>query len=117
VVDKLEKQIKRLFAPIVVWRGYEDIVTEKMKLRIRLERLLTSDEAATDYEAMVYLHTASLAVPFSREWYDIYTFLFSKYYPDQAKRIGVYKEKISEMEQHELSKLKKWIYEKQMSKK
>ncbi|MHA1621593.1 MAG: hypothetical protein ACTSVO_05565 [Candidatus Heimdallarchaeaceae archaeon] len=116
MVDELERQIKRMFAPIVVWKGYEDMVTEEMKIRIRLERLLTSEETATDHEAMVYLHTASLAVPFSREWYDIYTFLFSKYYPEQAKRIDVYREQINEMEQRELSKLKKWIYEKQMNK-
>lgn len=101
-----------MFMPIVVWRGCEDLVTEEMRLRVILERLLNSDETATDYEAMIYLHTASLAVPFSREWYDIYAFLFSKYYPEQAKRIGVYKEEISEMEQRKLLDLKRWIYKK-----
>ena len=45
---------------------------------------------------MVYLHTASLAIPFSEDWYNIYTYLFSKYYPKHAERIGVYKEKLKE---------------------
>jgi len=53
---------------------------------------------ATDYEAMVYLHTASLATPFSESWYNIYMYLLSKYYPQQAKRIGVYREKLTEVE-------------------
>ena len=106
-----------MFAPIVVFTGCEDFVTERMKVRIYMERLLNPfDESATDYEAMVYLFTASLAVPFSERWYNIYTFLFSKYYPEEAKRIGVYRDNLSELEQYELSRLKKWIYEKQMKK-
>jgi len=113
VVDELKKQIRQLFAPIVVFRGCEDLVTERMKAKIHIERLLNNEEAATDYEAMVYLHTASLAVPFSHEWYNIYSYLFSKYYPDQAKGIGVYREGIQENEKRELSQLKKWIYQQQ----
>jgi hypothetical protein len=105
-----------MFAPIVVWRGCEDVVTEEMKARIHIERLLNSEKIATDYEAMVYLHTASLAVPFSREWYNIYSFLFSKYYSEQARAIGNYIEDIAENEKLELSKLKKWIYKKQIGK-
>ena len=114
MVDELEKQIRRMFAPIVVFTGCEDIVTEEMKTRIQMERLLTYEGTATDYEAMIYLHTASLTVPFSEDWFHIYSFLFSKYHPDQAKEIGVYSEQITELEQHELSRLKKWMYKQQM---
>jgi hypothetical protein len=118
VADKLERQIKRMFAPIVVFKGLEDVVTGKMKTRIQMERLLeSSPETATDYEAMIYLHTASLAVPFSEEWYNIYSFLFSKYHSEQAKAIGVYREKITEQEQRELSRLRQWIYKQQTGKK
>jgi len=117
VVDKPEKQIKRLFAPIIAYTGWKDVVTGDMKTRIQMERLANpSSETATDYEAMVYLHTASLATPLSREMTNIYSFLFSKYHSEQAKGIGVYAEKITEQEQRELSKLKKWIYDKQNGK-
>lgn len=92
-------------------------MTEEMKSRIQMERLATPlSETATDYEAMVYLHTASLAVPISQEWYHIYSFLFSKYHPEQAKKIGVYKDQITELEQRELRRLKEWIYRQQMAK-
>jgi len=117
MVDKLERLIKRMFAPIVVFRGYEDFVSEDMRMRIQLERLINFEETSTDYEAMVYLHTASLAVPLSQEWYNIYAFLFSKYYPEKAKEIGVYKEQVTEREQKKLLELKKWIYKQQMSEK
>jgi hypothetical protein len=104
-----------MFAPIVVFQGMEDMVTYDMKTRIEIERLSTpAVETATDYEAMIYLHTASLAIPFSERWYRIYSHLFSKYHPEQAKTIGVYSEQINEQEQRELSRLKKWIYHQQL---
>lgn len=116
--DEFKKHIKRVFAPIVAHRGWESVVTEEMKARIQIERLADfSAETSTDYEAMVYLHTASLAMPLSREWHHIYTFLFSKYYSEQAKAIGVHREQISELEQRELRHLKKWIYRQQTVKK
>lgn len=116
MVDELEKCIRRMFAPIVVFRGFEDLVTEEMKTRITVERLEDPfSDTATDYEAMVYLHTASLAVPFSEDWYNIYTYLFSKYYPMHAKRIGIYKEELTELEKRKMIDLKKWIYKQQMN--
>ena len=71
--EELSRLIKKMFAPIIVFKGYEDMVTEEMKTRIMAERLKNNDDTATDYEAMIYLHTASLAVPLSEDWYNIYT--------------------------------------------
>ena len=114
MVDKFEKGVKRVFAPIIAYKGWEDVVTDDMKNRIQMERLANPlIDTAIDFEAMVYLHTASLATPIGREMENLYSFLFSKYYAEQAKGIGVYAEKINESEERELSKLKKWIYDKQ----
>ena len=63
----MEKYIKRLFAPIIVFDGFEGIVTENIIIRVMVERL--SDllsKTATDYEAMVYLHTSSLVALYLR---------------------------------------------------
>jgi hypothetical protein len=118
VVDKFEKRVKRVFAPIIVYTGWEDVVTDNMKDRIQMERLANPlMETATDYEAMVYLHTASLATPLSREMTNIYSYLFSKYHSEQAKEIDIYTDNISETEERELSRLKKWIFQKQMKSK
>lgn len=118
MVDKFDKGIRRFFAPIIAYTGWEDVVTDDMKTRIQMERLANpSRETATDFEAMIYLHTASLATPLSREMTDVYSYLFSKYYTEQAKGIGVYMDKITETEERELSRLKNWIYKKQIEKK
>jgi hypothetical protein len=117
LVDKFERGAKRVLAPIIAYTGWEDVVTDDMKTKIQMERLANPlIETATDYEAMVYLHTASLATPLSMEMTNIYSYLFSKYHGEQAKRIGVYADKITDTEQRELSKLKEWIFKKQMEK-
>jgi len=56
-----------LFAPIIVFDGFEGIVTENIIIGVMVERL--SDllsKTATDYEAMVYLHTSSLVALYLR---------------------------------------------------
>ena len=56
-----------MFAPIIVFDGFEGIVTENIIIRVMVERL--SDllsKTATDYEAMVYLHTSSLVALYLR---------------------------------------------------
>ena len=118
MVDKFERGVKRVFAPIIAYTGWEDVVTDDMKNKIQMERLANPlMETATDYEAMVYLHTASLATPLSREMTDVYSYLFSKFHTEQAKKIEVYTDKITETEERELSRLKKWIFQKQMKSK
>ena len=118
MVDKFEKGIKRLFAPIIAYSGWEDAVTGEMKNRIQTERMANPlSETATDYEAMVYLHTASLATPMSGEMTNVYSYLFSKYHTEQAKKIDVYTDKITEIEERELTQLKKWIFQRQVEKK
>ena len=42
-------------------------------------------------------------------------YLFSKYYPKYAERIGVYKDELTELEKRKLEDLKKWIYKQQMN--
>jgi hypothetical protein len=115
VAEKFEKTMKRLFSPIVAYNGWEDIITDEMKNNVLTERLANAkSETGTDMEAMVYLHTASLAAPLSGEMVNVYSYLFTKYYPKEAKGIGVYCEKMDDSAQRELTKLKDWIYKKQM---
>ncbi len=115
MAEKFEKTVNRLFAPVVAYKGWEDVVTDEMKNNILTERLANANsETATDLEAMVYLHTASLATPLGHEIVNVYSYLFSKYYPKQAKDIGNYTDKLDAAEQRELDKLKKWIYDRQV---
>jgi len=104
-----------LFAPIIVWPGYEDMVTDEMRDKIKFSRLSEPfTKTATDYECMVYLHTASLAGRPSDRWCGIYEHLFSQSYSEQAKKIGIYSDELNDVEKRELVRLRDWIYEQQM---
>lgn len=108
----------KLLAPIIGHIGWEDIINKQMKNEVVLQRLMkvNDDYKSTDYEAMVYLHTASLAFPFNETWFNIYTYLFNNFYkdnlPEDMKNIGV--KELNSLEIQELDKLKKWIYKQQV---
>jgi hypothetical protein len=91
------------------------MVTDEMKDRIKSSRLTEPlGKTATDYECMVYLHTASLAAKPTDRWCKIYEHLFSRAYPEQAKKLGVYDGELDPSEERELDGLRDWIYELQM---
>ena len=118
---KIERLAKAFFTPIIAFRGGEGSVTEDMKFKIRVHRLkalMESEELkdeATDYEAMVYLSTTSLCQPLSRMWFNIYSHLFSKFYPEQAKEMQI-NHTLTTQEQRELNRLREWIFRQQKRK-
>ena len=123
LVDRKFKRLaKALTSPIIAFRGGEGYVTEDMVFKVRIYRLKALMESrelkdeATDYEAMVYLSTASLCQPLSRVWLNIYFHLFSKFYPEQAKEIGINPHTLNIQEVTELKRLKEWLFNQQRKK-
>ena len=117
-LDYAEKLAFALFAPIIGCPPWHRDITDDMKARVKIERLKglmlavqngENNEIATDYEAMVYLHTASLRDPMSGTWCRIYFYLFKKFFPN----ISDYEATVSKYELSRLSDLKQWIYRKQ----
>ncbi len=106
-------------APIVTMPQYEDLITSEMKEKTTIYRLVGAkeidQERCTDYEAMLYLHTASLMNPFSHSWYKIYMHTFSKFYDiNMILNSDEKLEKIYDNEMDDLNHLKSWIYKKQI---
>jgi len=105
-------------APIVGYPPWHQDITDEMKGRVKIERmkaLMLNEnlDMATDYEAMVYLHTASLAAPMNSRWCRIYLYLFKKFYPKKADFISEADATVSKYELRYLNDLKRWIYRKQ----
>lgn len=105
---------------IVAHPAWASTVTEEQKMRVEMERMKQirdSDgnkiDCSTEYEAMLYLMTWSLAAPIGEQWTRIYSYLFKKFYPEQSKAIGAHKyetELRDLMDLPELERLKRWIY-------
>ncbi len=88
-----------------------------MKEKVHLYRLLETKEIenkmATDYEAMLYTHTASLVKPLEHEWFKIYMHTFSKYHNVKHVLQDKPVEGLDENDLEQLQDLKSWIYKKQ----
>jgi hypothetical protein len=108
-----------LFAPAVVDRRWME-VPEHLKILGKGHRMLNSlqcvrDEIATEFDALIYLHTASLSVPFNTTWFNIYVYLFRKFFPEHAKVINLPEvESLDAYETSQLNDLRKWIFRQQM---
>mgnify|MGYP000035686646 CR=1 FL=1 len=108
-------------APLISYPGFEDLLNREEFLRTAREYRIkeavncVKDEIATEYEAFLYLHTASLATPFSTEWFRIYHYLFNKFYGDTAPPNLKFNGELTENEKRLLLGLRKWIFKKQIS--
>ena len=103
--------------PIIGHTAWAESITEEQKQRITIERMKQIKEAngekideATDYEAMIYLSTASLATPLSPMWQRIYYYLFKKFYPEKSDFIRDHEAKLDIQSEPELKHLKRWLF-------
>ena len=69
-----------------------------------------SERKSTDYEAVLYLYTASQIIPLNYIWSNILICQFNKLQNTKSD-----KNQLSETELNEFNKLKSWIFSKQIS--
>lgn len=111
-----------LFAPFVGTPEWKDLLRdEELKFQAKLHRLANSlkiiqEEKATEYEALLYLHTASLTAPLKEEWVRIYKYLFKKFCPDKLPEniAKDFPDELNEYEQKLLDDLRKRIFKVQI---
>lgn len=122
--DFFKSLMSCLFSPIITWPSYEDMVPKEFLEEVRIERMLNNmkalknneeNEEATDIEALIYLHTASLANPLAHEWCEIYFYLFKEYLKRKNKEIPedldfVKNAEINDFQKKLLRDLKRWIW-------
>jgi hypothetical protein len=109
-----EKSHKPHEKPIIGHSGWQGTISPEQVKRIRIERRKQIEQSpgtkiteATDYEALVYVSTASFAAPLDSTYAKIMMYLFQKYYPEQT----VIPEKVTlgNCEEHHLKRLKEWL--------
>ena len=88
----IDKLIVAITGPVITTPTTTQDITVEQKEKARLSRLaqLCKDgaiEEATDYEAMIYLSNFTLEHPPDHTTYKVYSYLFNKLYPEQAKEV------------------------------
>ena len=82
----------------------------------RQEEILETQEC-TEFEAMLYISTASLQFPLDHHWTEVYMYLFRRWSPEKARAADIEgPDKLNQYPQQEhLTRLRKWIYRTQMN--
>lgn len=103
--------------PVIGLTAWKDTITTQQRWRIQFERMKQIKEAdgekireATDYEAIIYISTVSLAYPLSPMWQRIYFHLFKKFYPEKSDFIPDYEAILDIQSEPELKRLKRWLW-------
>ena len=116
----VQQMMYLLTAPGVTMPGYEDTFSPH-NADAKLQRLIHHKEIfeqgyCTEFEAMLYISTASLMHPLNRDWGDIYFYLFQRWSPEKAKEAGIKgPEELDYSQEEELARLRKWIFRLQMN--
>jgi len=118
-VDLIRAVIYGLKAPIVVCPGQEDLVPERLKdmatpIRLAKATECLEQEMATEFDALIYLHTVSVAVPMDLRWGTIYFWLFRRFFPDEADRIGLPEVELDSYHRELLNRLRAHIFKVQV---
>jgi len=121
-IKALKQVVKELRLPIIVHPGGwgEDILTTENNARVHAERLkmLAAEDGkiteATDFEAILYISTASLVAPLDHDFYKIMMHLFSKCYPEH---VGIFEGENTELDSYLNSRMhdfKQWLRRQQL---
>lgn len=120
--EKESEEFAQLFvhilrAPMVVWPGYEEDFKDKWD-KVLIQRLAHHQDfvegMCTEYEAMLYISTATLVAPPSHNWFNIYMWLFSRYMPEAAKANDLAgPAELEGSDAEDLRRLRQWIFKSQ----
>jgi hypothetical protein len=110
-----------LTAPHLAWPGWEDLLqrhkAEITKQRLVHHREIFENQMCTEFEAMLYLSTASMANPISHDWVETYGWLFRRWNPEagqdswgEARDPGLAPGQVEQ-----LNRLRRWIYRQQVN--
>jgi hypothetical protein len=108
-----------LTAPGITMPGYEDTFrirnSDATLQRLAHHREIFENKECTEFEAMLYISTASLSHPIDRDWADIYFYLFRRWNPEMADQIKIEPRELAYPQEDHLHRLRSWIYRTQVN--
>jgi hypothetical protein len=116
----VDQMMYMVVGPFIGFPGWEDELRNH-KTEILLQRMLHSKEVfetqqSTEFEAMLYVSTASLAHPIGHDWAQIYMWLFKRWQPEAAQKLQIEPDRpeLNVNQQEDLARLRRWIFKHQM---
>lgn len=114
----VEQMLYLLTSPVLYfpdWTPPEQMIKDRMVYLLADNKCYEREECS-DYDALIYVQTASMRFPFDTEWHNIFMWLFMKYYKDIAPSewIEEHGRELNDYEKGLLKRLKVWIFKKQI---
>ena len=99
-----------------IWEA-NDNKTKSVMYRLAHHKEIFEQQQCSEFEAMLYVSTATLAHPPGHDWFIIYAWLFRRWRPDQAAEIfdSHEGEELNVNQQEDLARLRRWIFNQQMA--
>jgi len=125
-LDKgIDNLVGSLCDPIIVHQGSwatPDMIPEWLRTQITLDRMIElmvankegRDPIGTNSEALAYLIPASMEAPMGHDWTQIYLHLATVVIDREKNKVvpdDIRVDKLDDMQQEDLRRLKRWIYE------
>ena len=112
-----------LVAPYLAFPGWEGIYEANAnKERARAARMVHHQEIfetqqCSEFEAMLYISSATLAQPVSHDWANIYMHLFQRWDPEAAAKLQIEPDRpeLNENQKDDLAGLRRWIFNQQIA--
>ena len=99
-----------------VWELNHNKDTAKLERLVHAREIFEAKQC-TEFEAMLYISTATLAHPPSHDWFQIYMWLFNRWNPELAKEQDLLPDRpeLNVNQQEDLTRLRSWIFRQQMN--
>lgn len=109
-----------LTAPVIVWPGWEDSYRDRwpdvLMNRLAHGRQVFAERMCTEFEAMLFISSATLnAVP-AHDWVQVYLWLFARWKPDvaEAEDIKPDRAELNAQQKEKLAELRAWVFKGQL---
>ena len=98
-----------------VWDANDNKTTAKFQRLIHAGEIFEAQQC-TEFEAMLYISTATLSHPSGHDWFNIYMWLFNRWNPERAKEQDLLPDRpeLNVNQKEDLSRLRRWIFSQQM---
>lgn len=109
-----------LTAPLIVYPGWEESFKDRwdevVMSRLLHGRQVFAERICTEYEAMLYVSSATQVAPLEHDWFQIYMWLFARWKPDVAEEHDLKPDRaeLNAQQQEKLAGLRAWIFKSQL---
>ena len=99
-----------------VWDANDNKTTAKLHRLIHALEIFDTEQC-TEFEAMLYISTATQVAPPSHDWFNIYMWLFNRWNPELAQQNDLIPDRpeLNVNQQEDLARLRRWIFSQQLA--